>query len=144
MNKAILEDGEYVIKHKGKTYKKGDLLKSYTNIIDEVDREYKKEISGKIYYITEDLVGLIYDNGIIESFQIPELFHVFNDMKEVKQIDYSLYAQNIVKECIEDLKNKNRGIVFNKEQLENVIKECKNPLNVKLDDGIYTLEYKEV
>lgn len=51
--------------------------------------------------------------------------------------DENNYFRIVVKEAINDLKDKGKAFVFFEEQLEILKKQYENELNVKIDNGIF-------
>lgn len=141
MYKVIKNNNTYEIESEGVIYSEGSEINSFIKYTDEVGRTYKKDIKGIIHQITKNLIALKI-NGFVETFQIPELFHVENNLKvNNNQLDLESYSEDTIKDCIEDLKKKNKGFVFTKAQLEKVYEKVGiHNIQCKYEDGIYMLK----
>lgn len=103
-------------------FKIGEIINKNVYSYDDQGNEYIRKVSGKVIQITSNLV--VINNGKFnESFKFCEFKPCQN--KDDKGIAYEIslesYSDDVVKNCINDLKNKNEGFVFNEKQLDEVL-----------------------
>ena len=94
---------------------------------DDYGTEYVKNVVGKIIQLTNDLIVL--DKGKYkESFKYCELSpnKPNSIMGEPYDLSIDTYKEDIVKNCLEDLKRKGKGFVFTKEEINEVKSHLEN------------------
>ena len=109
---------------------------------DDNGTEYTKIVSGKICQLTENLI--VIDRGKYkECFRYSELYP--QKYKEVKGEPYDLsintYKEDIIVQCLYELKKKGKGFVFTKKQLDKVLNRVSNGrYTTRKGKGIYIIE----
>lgn len=102
-------------------FKLGENVQLTTYSYDDQGNEYPREVKGKICQITNYFIVL--DNGNYkESFKYCDFQKCTPGTVENEPYDLSLesYTEDIISNCIRDIKSGKEGIVFNDEQLDKV------------------------
>lgn len=89
---------------------------------DDYGTEYVKNVTGKVIQLTNDLIVLD-RRSYKESFKYCELSpnKPNSIIGEPYDLSIETYEEDIVQNCIKDLKKKGSGFVFTKEQVEKVM-----------------------
>lgn len=125
-------------------FKKGQKVQLKVYSTDEYSGEQKiSNINGTIYQVTKSFVSVKKDKtGIIESFKYSEL-NSLNDIQPTKTTyneECEDYKDDIIKDCIKSLKHNKKGIVFNQEQLNQVVNNINRNIEITNKNGIYELK----
>lgn len=94
---------------------------------DEDGNRFSKFIKGKVIQLTNDLI--IINNGFYnESFRYSELVESNEIQPENEPYDMGIenYSDDIVERCLNAINSGKRGYVFNKAQLEKVLKNIRD------------------
>lgn len=113
---------------------------------DDQGHEYTKIINGRVHQITNNFV--VIDNGYYkEAFLYSQFVKCTPGNVEEGSYDLSLesYTADIIKRCIELFSKGKEGIVFNSEQLNEVINNIiTNNVNskytIRTEEGIYYIK----
>lgn len=109
---------------------------------DDYGTEYVKNVVGKVIQLTDDLIVL--NRGKYkESFKYCELSpnKPISAAGEPYDLSIETYKEDIVKNCLEDLKRKGKGFVFTKEEVDEVKSHLENGKFIsRKSDGAFIIE----
>lgn len=109
---------------------------------DDNGTEYTRNIIGKVCQITPSFI--VIDNGKYkESFKYCELYPQQNKVMKGEPYDLSIntYKEDIITQCLYELKKKGKGFVFTKKQLDKVLNRVSNGrYTTRKGEGIYIIE----
>ncbi len=126
-------------------FKLNDYVEITVYNYDDYGTEYAKDITGKIIQLTDDLIVL--NRGKYkESFKYCELSPKKPNTTIGEPYDLSIeaYENDIVRNCLKDLKKKGKGFVFTDKQADKVKSYLTNFENGKFisrkSEGTFVIE----
>ena len=112
---------------------------------DDQGNKYTKIIEGKVVQVNDKFVTI--DNGKYkESYLLSSVENNIKSVLEEEPYDLSIdsYENDIVKDCVNNVKNNKDGYVFNSKQLNEAINLINDNSNIVVveEDGIYYIKNK--
>ena len=113
---------------------------------DDQGNKYTKIIEGKVVQVNDKFVTI--DNGKYkESYLLSSIENNIKSVLEEEPYDLSIdsYENDIVKDCVNNVKNNKDGYVFNSKQLNEAINLINDNSNIVVveEDGIYYIKNKQ-
>lgn len=124
-------------------YRVGEKVELTIYDIDSLNVRYKRIVQGKVIQKTDKLITI--NNGVYnETYQLNQLIEN-NEIQpsEPYELDEENYAEDIVKDCINALKNGKSGYLFSKNQLEQLYEKLPESLDIEKRCGIFKINLKK-